>query len=465
MTLRKKLYNLLPKPNYRAKMINGWQNTQNIIDAIKYQHTINLPEAKIISKYFQGRDEKETAQNIWNFLKQEMQYEVESGDRQTTKTLSRYLADGKGDCKHLSIFTNTILQCLGYRSIYRFAGYNDKGLQHVYTFLPDTGIIVDAVMPSFDTEKKYTSKKDINMSLYRLSGVDTDEISGINFNKVKNNIKKAASKSSTAIKKAASQIPSAAKKVTQGMKTVGLSAPRTAFLALVRLNVKGLATDLKKLSDKKGFAGLQWWYDLGGDRSALTQVIELGSKQKRIMGIEEENDSAKAIYDGYSGDGVRIGEPVTIAASIATATPILIKVYDVLKKEGLLTNVAETADLVKKGTQSFKEITGKSVSDVIFQKESGIVSTNNMIQASDLQPVNNAMATKVVTAAVAQGSGVDVNTIKEVAADVSPILIPPSFSQDSDSGIKIFNQTFTKKTLLIGGAVVVGLFLILKRKQ
>lgn len=411
--LKNKLIAILPDPVYKAKLINSWQNTENIISAISDQHNKNLPEAKKIAKFFKGVDERETAKNIFDFLKTEIVYAVEPAEKQTTKTISRFLSDGQGDCKHFSLFTNTLLQCCGYRPLYRFAGYSDKKIQHVYSYLPKSNTITDAVLPSFDTEKTPKIKKDIDMSLYALSGIDP--ISGLNFSKVASNIKTAAAKGSDVVKKATSQIPAAAEKIKQGMVTAGLAAPRAAFLALMDINFTGMATDFQKIIAEKGNEGITWWIDFGGDRTAFTKAVENGAKRKAILsGIDEERAAYNEIYKGYSGDGVQVG--VVVATTAATAAPILIKAADVIKKlKAAGVDPAKLASQAKQAATTFKDITGKKVTDVIFKKEAGKTTTQTDIKPSDLSAVDNTTANKVATAAVAQGAGVSTNTIDDIA--------------------------------------------------
>lgn len=413
--IRKRLYNALPPPTYRSEFLAGWQNVNNIIDAIKYQHKHNLADAKKIAHYFKGRNEEESARKVFNFLKNEIQYKVEPAEKQTTKSLPRFLADGQGDCKHFALFSCTILNSLGYKCRYRFAGYNGKGISHVYAYLPNTDIVLDAVLPSFNTEKTPSTKKDIDMSLYRLSGIDDDqdEINGLNFSKVKDAVKKASAKASNVVQKAVKDVPNIAKKIVQGTKTMTLAVPRTAFIGLVRVNAFGLATDLQKLHKAKGMPGLQFWYDLGGDRSALIDVINNGAKMKRIMGVEEENDSYRDIFGGYSGGvNTAIGEPVTLATAVATATPILIKVKDILAKSGI--KVDELASAVTKGKDTFQSLTGKKVEDVIFKKDAGATSSRATITKSDLSETSTEDAKKIATSSIAMATSQPVETIKEM---------------------------------------------------
>lgn len=461
MVTKKQLYKILPSPQYRSKLIAGWQNTDNIIDAIKYQHLQNLPDAKLICKYFKGSDAKSTAKNIFDFLKNQIEYDIEPSSRQTTKTMSRFLADGKGDCKHFSIFANTILQSCGYKPLYRFAGYNGKDIQHVYTCLPSENIILDAVLPSFNTEKNYTTKKDINMSLYRLSGIDDadDMVSGINFSKVKENIKTASAKASNVVKSAAKEIPSAAKKIEQGMKTAGLAIPRNAFLELVNLNFNGLATDFKKIIDEKGDEGIKWWRDLGGDRTAFIKAIENGSTKKSIFGVTEENDSYKEIFTGYDADGVDVnGIGVVATAAAASAAPILIKAADIIKKLKPASDAAKKAvNVAKTAATSFKKATGKNVTDVIFKKEAGLSSDRTELTSADLNSVSNDVATKVATAAVAEGAGLTAEQIKNMGIFDS--------KTDKTKPTNAIQWLKDNKFIVGGGILAIGVLVFLSKKN
>lgn len=459
-----KLQKELPPPQNRAKLVHPWQSTGEIIKAIKIQHAQNFNHAKKICKYFDKGNERDTARAIFQFLREHIKYEVEPAEKQTTKTISRFLSDGSGDCKHFSIFANTILDACGYRAAYRYAGYGNKGFQHVYTYLPDSKTILDAVLPDFDTEKKPTIKKDYIMSLYRLSG--PDEIGKLNFNKVKTNIQKATAKSSNVVKKAAASIPAAAKKISDTGKQVSLAVPRNAFLALVKLNVHGLASNLKQVEAKSGAGALKFWDSLGGDIKALQNAIKDGSGKKKIFGVEEENASFREIYGGYSGDGVAIGEPVTIAASLASAAPILLKVKDIFAKAGIKAeDVKKIADVSKKATNDFKNLTGKSLTDVVFKKDAGTGSNKIAIKPADLEPLPQQTAEKIATAAVAAATGTDIATITEVKNDVLATSNAAPVSDTPGGGIEQKPKMKISNTLIFGGLSVVALVLILANRN
>jgi hypothetical protein len=459
MNLRRKLYNALPPPQYKASLVSGWQQVDDIVKAMLRQHEENRRDAKKIAKYLCGRDERETARNIFNFLKSEIQYEVEPSSRQSVKSISRFLSDGKGDCKHFTNFANSILEACGYQPVFRYAGYSSKGLQHTYTYLPKSDTVLDAVLPSFNTEKTPTIKKDYKMSLYKLSGVnDMDEINGINFSKIKDGLKKATTKTSQSVQKAVKSVPAVAKKVTQGMKTVSLAVPRSAFVGLVLLNFRGMATDIKKVVDKKGRESLKWWLDLGGNRDTLMDAVNKGASKKRLMGTQEEEDAWKEVYSGYSGDGVYVGEPVTIASAIATATPIIIATGKWLKENGVTENLSKVNDAVNTGKQTFKALTGKKLEDIVFKKDAGSEPGKMKLDSSMLSDVDNATATKVAQSGIALATGVDLATIQDMQNNPQP---PPNTMTFPGGVLPMLKKP--NNLLLIGGGVLV-LFLLLKKK-
>lgn len=416
MVSLKEVYKLLPPAKLIDKKTINNQSTADIINQVLLQHQQNKVDAKKIAHLFDYGNIYETSQAIWDFLKYKVPYSVEPGTYQSTKTLSRFLYDamhntGKNDCKHFANFTGGILDALGYKFKYRFAGYSSysKNPTHVYVVALDENnneILIDAVINGFDLEKPYKikiDKKPKNMSLYQLSGVDeTAEISGI-LSKVKNVAKKATSAVKTAAKTVVKPVTQAAKAVKQGALTVSLAVPRNAFLLLVRFNVHGWATGLSKMSWDK----LSWWKDwFGGNRTDLQNAINLGAKNKRILGL---NYNDYLVPESVGAIGV---EPVTVTAALASATPIIAKVANVLKEAEKISDSAlkikssvdKTKEAVNKGNAAFKALTGKSVSDVIFKKDAGKSANTSVLNSGDFSTPTDAEALQVANAALKPGA-------------------------------------------------------------
>jgi hypothetical protein len=420
------VYKLLPKAKNISRLTKNNQSTNDIINQVLSQHKINVSQAKLIANLFDTGDAYGTCQNIWNFLKYQIPYEVEPSRNQTTKTLSRIIHDAKyntgaNDCKHYSGFTGAILDALGYNFTYRFAGYSNylNVPTHVYVVCNDgkNKIFVDAVISGFDTEKPYKLKIDKKMSLYQLSGYEESEIGS-----ARGRVKSAAQKVAAGAKKTAQKVAAGAKAVKQGTLALGLAIPRNAFLLLLRFNVNGWATGLSKMS----FDQLKWWMQFGGNRTELMSAIKVGASKKRIFGIEDTDTL------------VGIGEPVTISAALASAAPIIAKVQSILKKaedlsnktEGIKGKLNKTKEAVDKANQKFKNITGKSVTDILFKKEAGMTGSKNSISPDDLSVPTDAQA----------------------AAVADKLLSPPK-------------KAINNKMLLIGGSALVAAAIIFSKRK
>jgi len=119
------------------------------------------------------------------------------------------------------------------------------------------------------------------------------------------------------------------KKIGKGVKKVGLSVPRNAFLSLVKLNVHNFATRLNE-NLKKGRADaiFKKWEKMGGKKSTLKKAIEQGSKKKGLFDLE--------------------AEPVTTAGFIASASAVIVALQDFLKKaKDTVDTAADVKQLVK----------------------------------------------------------------------------------------------------------------------
>ena len=176
------LKKLAPFNNYK-KVVSADQTVTDIIDGIVNTHYQYQDEYDKISNYFVGESELETARNIFNFLKSNVPYYIESTNNQTLRSPSAIVAL-PGDCKSYALFANGVLDSLNRKGIFqvplafRFAGYKDttREPQHVFAVMyPGTKkeIWIDPVLNRFN-EKRQTSfykDKKIKMSLIALSGV------------------------------------------------------------------------------------------------------------------------------------------------------------------------------------------------------------------------------------------------------------------------------------------------------
>jgi hypothetical protein len=327
-----KILNTIGKPDYNNNLNTAIGINEDIINTINGNFNKAVKEVKNIAPDFKGSNYLETCKNIWNFLKENITYKKDPTGYQLIKLPRRFLAEASGDCKSYSLFTAAVLKNIypEAETFLRYAGYSSINIPtHVYTILKvgDKKIIVDAVYNKFNKEKEYKYKNDYKMKIYTLSGIeDIETISGRG--RIKAAIKKATAAvkaavtpqqqaNQTAPKRLKDKIKAVVKKTIQGGKKIGFAPARAAFLGLVEINAKGLASKLNSglKQDPTNISNI--WIKLGGDPNQLKKSIANGKARKAIGELEEEI-------------GVVTAAAATTAA--ATAAPIIMMFLDLLKK-------------------------------------------------------------------------------------------------------------------------------------
>jgi hypothetical protein len=368
-------------------------------DIITVIHS-NVPAAKsqmrdISRAYFNTGNEMTTCRKIWDFLKREIKYKKDPDGYQNIKLPGRFVAEATGDCKSYSLFTASILENLNIPYSFRYTSYSANPTpQHVY-IITDSGIIIDAVWNKFNSEKKYTYKKDYPMKIQTLSGIGCNNCQSNNIGSVNSSVligdigflKKAAQKVQTAVKntavvKKAAQLQTAAKntalvkKAAQlqsqvkagGVKSVALAAPRRAFRTLVAINFRGWATSLNSNRDK----AIQIWQKAGGTNSELIKSIDAGKNRKALFA--KDNDKISGI------DSIGELTLATVGSTLAIAAPI------VAMFTGLLKTIREDLNLGKKRGEQSNDNTGIapptfSSNETVKESSGGSTSSSENYQA------------------------------------------------------------------------------------
>jgi len=369
MLRRSDALNHLPKPSFKTEVRYMSGINQDIITVL---HS-NLPRAvrqtREISQHFKGGSDLETARKIWDFLKREIRYQRDRDGYQDIKLPGRFVAEGTGDCKSYSLFTAAILDNLGIPFKFRYTSYTaDKTPQHVY-IVTDSGIIIDAVWHSFNTQKTFTHKKDYSMQISTLSGIGCNNCNNSNINGTvmigdigKFSLKKAAQSVKSAVKKTASKVQDAAKntgvvkvaakaqtKIKTGAsniqdkakntgiiraaakiqdkaknltgKAIALAAPRRAYRTLVAVNFRGWASKLA--ANIPGAKSI--WERAGGSWYEFEKSINAGKDRKALFGSSTQQ--IKTV------DGIGSATLATIGTLLALAAP-LIALFKGLTKDG-----------------------------------------------------------------------------------------------------------------------------------
>jgi hypothetical protein len=135
----------------------------------------------------------------------------------------------------------------------------------------------------------------------------------------------------------------ALQKVGLGVKKVGLSVPRGAFLAITRLNGLGIASRLAAEKDKNSSKWTSFsnkWYAWGGSRKSLKKAVDKGKKKKALLAKIKKTKGADGEWVDtfyFDADGLKenlgVGDYLyptgieEVAALITAASPLIISVF------------------------------------------------------------------------------------------------------------------------------------------
>ena len=329
-----------------SKMLVRDQQVPDIISAMLSAHKMYASEYDKISKDFYSGDGIQTAKNLFQFLKKNVKYSIESDKNQRIMSPGAILSLGKNDCKNYALWIMGNLDSLKRKGLinnkiyYRFASYRllDEIPHHVFAVIQDQDgneFFIDPVLSKFNERKTYYHKIDKvpSMPLYSVSGIGAK--------------KKAAKKAAAPVAQTATAAkPKEKKKIVL---KIALAPARGSFLLLVGLNFMGLATKLKNAFTNRADETQNWWKNLGGNPNELLRKTEQGAKKKRIAAADVE----------FSSEG-QIGVVATgTAAAAATAAPILIKLAEFLSKLGI--DVKEVSEVGKR-------VLAKQVKNVVEKK-------------------------------------------------------------------------------------------------
>ena len=139
------------------------QDTKDIIRGILSTHEQYKSEYDKIYQYFLCDTIEGSSKKIWNFLKSNVPYYIESENTQYLKSPSGILCT-PSDCKSYSLFANGVMDAIkrntgeNFDVCYRFASYElfNKNYQHVFSVIKfdNKEIWIDPVLSSYN-QKKY----------------------------------------------------------------------------------------------------------------------------------------------------------------------------------------------------------------------------------------------------------------------------------------------------------------------
>lgn len=315
----------------QKKFINHYKNGNNadIIKTFFSRYNEAMEQGKKIAPYFQKEDFLKSCYLVWHYVRYNIKYEVDPEGTQLIQLPSYLLnVSRKGDCKSKTLLCAAIISNFNFNGkkpiiTINFTNYeNIPSYTHVYlnAKLGDQDFIIDTVYFDFNKEKPYFSKKKFQMEINSVSGfgdATQEEINGRRKNKRSKSEKK--SKRSERKEKRKKK----AKGLFRGAKKVSLAVPRGAFLSLVLINARGIAS---KLLNAPGEKVLKIWDALGGSREKLMNAINKGAAKKPFLG---EKISGVEGLENLEGIGV-VGA-ATVATLLVSAATVIAAFAPILK--------------------------------------------------------------------------------------------------------------------------------------
>jgi hypothetical protein len=173
---------LVPKPDGKNEIVkssNADPERDTVPMLMRNVRRQKWQGAKLAQK-LKGATRGETVKNIYDFIFDHIQYELDPPGQETVRSLRR-LVHGKppvGDCDCFASAIGNLLLNANIPFAFRIAAYqNSSDYSHIYIVVPKSGnslangyYTIDPVVHRFNYEVPFTSKKDFSMKLIGLDG-------------------------------------------------------------------------------------------------------------------------------------------------------------------------------------------------------------------------------------------------------------------------------------------------------
>ncbi len=328
-----------------------------------------------VDQELRGLSTYQACEKVWYFLKNHIRYQRDKKGYEQVKTPRRLISEGYGDCDDYTFFINCCMAVLKVEGVInRITKYSGDYYQHIYPLVPIGNgrfTVVDCVVHAFDYEEPYTTKKDYEMELQILDGIDQkntlrgvdaqdlfdDYDMGVNGLSIKNlgsGIKNVVNNVATAVQSAAQNvgqnIAAAAQNVAQTVQTAvqspldllhatnilnpGTALLRMGFLIAMKADTAAIASNIKWAYLSKEDAVAR-----GIDPDKYDKLKKIFDKAEEIFyGAGGDKPSLrKAILEGSGNSGHEIaglGEAISSAAAIAAAASAIAALAGLIKQVG-----------------------------------------------------------------------------------------------------------------------------------
>lgn len=336
--------------NGKNTVVKHNASTTDIIDALLNAVPIAVNQCipEIDSMIYKSGDPLIDAVSCCRYIRSNVKYKADGFDEQNIQLPGRMFQDTKqADCKSFSLAFVGMMEALGHDAGFRFASYRlNKVPTHVYNFVVCNGkkYTFDSCVENLKESNRHTHIQDMKVQ-YLSAPFDyaayANQLAAKGYSKQKiADLIKAEQERQNKLQEFEGKPKTLFGKAARAFATVQFAIPRNAFRLLVSLNTRGYATQLDRAVQKDRSKVRQFWEFFGGKfdgGDSLIQSINTGKNKRPLFGAKDENRPIKGLgfYPVDSEESYIGFEPATTAAAIASATPIIIAVRDLLKATGI----------------------------------------------------------------------------------------------------------------------------------
>lgn len=170
------ILDMVPAPTGKNETVKSGNEDvmADTMPLIKQKIKRTLHHTKRLAAYLKGKTTEETLRNDANLILRHIKYVKDATGKEQIRSPRRLLHEGKGDCDCFVVFLSSLLTNQNIPHALRVIKQHDDAWSHIYIVVPNVNgkqVTLDCVTDKFDSEPYYSEKKDFNMALEYLDGV------------------------------------------------------------------------------------------------------------------------------------------------------------------------------------------------------------------------------------------------------------------------------------------------------
>lgn len=322
--------------NGKNTLVKDNASTPDIIEALLKATPAAVDQCKdvIDSMIYISNDPLKDAISCCRYIRSNVKYKADGFEEQNIQLPGRMFKKTKqADCKSFSLAFVAMMEAIGHECGFRFASYRKNKIPtHVYNFVICNGkkYIFDSCIENLQESPKYTFIKDMKVQYLTGPFNYADYAKQL---KDQGRSKADIVKALEDVKKRQEALDEATRPAPSGAKKILLAPVRAAFLSLVGLNVRGLATKLGKAIEKDSATTKAFWERLGGRFNALKNRVDNSKNKKAIFG--QAKDKMGFYPEDTEASYIGVIDWALVGTTVAAATPALVAVAALFKKNNI----------------------------------------------------------------------------------------------------------------------------------